>query len=96
MARKGWGEISIAEVEGVEALRRLYESLQGQILEIFESMNAYRDSAQNELHRTLNEQPELFNETVKQYRDNLFLEIQELEDAIAGIEAELETLVRGT
>lgn len=91
LARNGWGDIVIGEIEGSDALERLYESLQGQILELIDAIDAFRQSAEYELHGTITEQPELFEHVVEQYRSTLRQETQELEEVLSKVETELES-----
>lgn len=93
MARKGWGHIIFTEVKNTEALRSLYESLQAQIIEILAALDAFRDTPQHELHRTLKAKPELFDITVKKYLESLTTEIQELKVALIDLETELQKLL---
>ena len=92
LARKGWGNLAAPEGDDAVTLKRLYQSLQGKILELIDAMTAYRESVEFELHATVNDQPEKFDAIVTQYRDLLTQEIETLTASISKIEAELTRL----
>jgi hypothetical protein len=56
---------------------------------LIEAIDAFRQSAEYELHVTLTKRPELFELIVDQYRHTLQQEIQELEEELAKVEREL-------
>lgn len=92
IAQQGWGELSLHDLVSVDSLGRLYEALQGRILELIELLEALRLSPEHELHETLLQHPTLFDTIVGQYRSDLSSEIEKLETEIAKVEAELEML----
>jgi len=92
LARQGWGSLQSEEIEGVEALERLHESLQVQILELIEALEALRQSPEWELHNTVGGQPENFYTIVEQFQSDVHREINELESELEKVESELRML----
>ncbi len=92
LARQGLPNIVIAESQNIEALERLYDTLQGQILELIEALDALRQSPAYELYCLLNDDPVAFEEVTERHRKALRSEIDALQAEIREVEAELSDL----
>lgn len=89
---QGWGEFVLAKNEGIEALERLYESLQGMILELIEAIEIFHQSPEFELYNAIKEEPALFDSTMEQYRSEILKEVADLEQELSKVEADINML----
>ncbi len=69
-------------------LRRLWESIEQEIIRVMEARHALKESPDYELHRLTTQTPAFFDETVKRH-------VESLEKEVAVLEREAEELARG-
>jgi DNA polymerase-3 subunit epsilon len=92
IARQGWGSVDLEDSEQLDTLTHLYESLQGQIIELLGALDTLQHSAEYELHQLASEQPDLLARVAKQQSLALEEESKVLEAELKQIEKELEAL----
>jgi DNA polymerase-3 subunit epsilon len=92
VARQGWGALSLDENEDLTALVRLYDFLQGQILELIGSLDDLKASPEFEWHQSLQETPDQFDAVVAELRAALEQEIATLDARLAQIERDIAQL----
>ena len=81
--QQGWASVSLDPEHGLMELRSLYEHLQARILEMIETLDEVRASAEFEIFREVEKDEEVIERTVATQR-------KELEREIAGLNAEAE------
>ena len=81
--KQGWASVSLDGERGLLELRSLYEHLQARILEMIESLDELRISAEMEIFREVEQDEEVIDRIAAAQRE-------ELEREIAGLEAEAE------
>lgn len=89
LLRQGMASLDFADDDEVPRLRRLYESLQAQILETIKSMNAFPRSAEYELYVSSTQNPNWLQETAQAYEKTLLSEIARFEQEAAELSAEI-------
>lgn len=92
ITRQGWCRVDLEDSAQLHTLTHLYESLQGQIIELLGALDALRLSAEYELHQLASEQPDLLTQVAKQQSLTLEEETKMLEAELEQIERELEAL----
>jgi hypothetical protein len=85
--RQGWAALDFGEEREIAQLRRLWESIELEIIRVLEAMNALKESPDYELHRLTMQAPAFFDETVRRH-------VQCLEKEIAVLEVEAAELAR--
>jgi DNA polymerase-3 subunit epsilon len=81
--RQGWASVSLDGERGLKELRSLYEHLQARILEMIETLDELRASAEMEIYREVEQDDKVIDRIAAAQRE-------ELEREIAGLQAEAE------
>ena len=76
--RQGWASLDFREEEQVARLRKLWESLELEILSVLEATNRLRESAEWELYELTAKQPEMLESVVTKQTALLEKEISRL------------------
>lgn len=92
----GRGSLDFDDSNQLNTLRRLYEGLQTQILELIENLDELRGSGEYELCRLNNLRPGFISEVADQSTREIEEEIAELESEAARLTEEIETLTGTT
>ena len=87
--RQGWTNLDFRDEEHVAKLRKLWESLEAEILGILEATNQLRESPDFELQGLIAREPALFDRIVAQHTERL-------EAEAAKLRAEAEALAKET
>lgn len=66
MARQGWGFVAFDDNDSVDQLKHLYETLEGEIISILESIEALHGSNDFELYQLVSAQPEFLEQLVSE------------------------------
>ncbi len=90
--RQGWASLDFADTEQIAQLRRLWESIELEIVRVLEALNALRESPDYELHRLTTRSPAFFDETVGRHIETLEKEIGGLEIQAGELEREIAEL----
>ena len=90
--RQGWAALDFGEEREIAELRRLWESIELEIVRVLEAGNALRESPDYELHRLTTQTPAFFDETVKRHVESLEKELGLLESEAEGLAREIEEL----
>ena len=91
--QQGWASVSLDGDHGLKELRSLYEHLQARILEMIETLDELRASAEFEVFRAAEEDPAVIDQVVEAQRVELEDEIAELETEAERVETEIVELV---
>jgi hypothetical protein len=83
---------SLGEEREIAQLRRLWESVEMEIVRVLEAGNALRESPDYELHRLTTQTPAFFDETVKRHVASLEKEIAVMESEATELAKEIEEL----
>ena len=78
---------SLGEEREIAQLRRLWQSIELEIIRVLEAMNALKESPDYELHRLTTQTPAFFDETVRR-------QVEGLEKELAVLESEADELAR--
>ena len=81
--KQGWASVSLDGERGLKELRSLYEHLQARILEMIETLDDLRASAEMEIFREVEQDEKVIDRITAAQRE-------ELEQEIAGLKAEAE------
>ena len=81
--QQGWASVSLDPEHGLIELRALYEHLQARILEMIETLDDLRASAEMEIFREVEQDENVINRIAVSQRE-------ELEQEIVGLKAEAE------
>ena len=81
--KQGWASVSLDADRGLMELRSLYQHLQARILEMIESLDELRASAEMEIFREVEKDDEVIGRIVAAQRE-------ELEREIGGLKMEAE------
>lgn len=92
IARQGWSGIELCDGDGLDKLQHLYETLQAQILNALERLDALHDSPECELHQLVTELPGLLNEVAAKQRETLEQEITNLHTELERVDSEIGAL----
>ena len=76
--QQGWASVSLDPEHGLMELRALYEHLQTRILEMIETLDEVRASAEFEIFREVEKDEQVIERTVAVQREELEQEIAEL------------------
>jgi DNA polymerase-3 subunit epsilon len=90
--RQGWTSLDFSEDVALTKLRRLYETLQLEIITVLESLNQLRESPDYELCQLSEKQPSLLNQLAAEREKLLEQEIAELETQASRLAKEIEEL----
>lgn len=90
--RQGWAALDFAEEREIAQLRRLWESLELEIVRVLEAGNALKESPDYELHRLTTRPPAFFDETVRRHVEGLEKELAALESEAEKLAKEIEEL----
>ena len=85
--RQGWAALDFGEERELALLRRLWESIELEIIRVLEAINHLKESPDYELHRLTTRNPAFFDETVRR-------QVVSLEKELAVQEREAEELAR--
>ena len=85
--RQGWAALDFGEEREIAHLRRLWESIELEIIRVLEAGHALKESPDYEMHRLTTQTPALFDETVQRH-------VESLEKEVAALESEAEELAR--
>ena len=85
--RQGWAALDFGEEREIAQLRRLWESIELEIIRVLEAGNALKESPDYELHRLTTQTPAFFDETVRR-------QVEGLEKELAALESEAEELAK--
>jgi DNA polymerase III epsilon subunit-like protein len=92
IARQGWGRINIAYEDRPEDLRKLYDSLEIEIVERIEALEQLRQSPDYELMKQCRNRPQLIAEIAEHQKTTLAAEIAQLEAEAEALFEEIQTL----
>jgi hypothetical protein len=81
--KQGWANVSLDAEHGLKELRALYEHLQSRILEMIETLDGLRSSAEMEIFREVERDENVIDRIAAAQRE-------ELEQEIATLQAEAE------
>ena len=90
--RQGWAALDFREEDQIAQLRRLWESIELEIIRVLEAVNALRESPDFELLTLTERTPEFFDETVGLHIESLEEELARLNAEADGLAGELEEL----
>ena len=90
--RQGWGSLDFSDVAEVENLRRLYDTLQIEIVSIMDSLNELCESSDFALHQLSAQQPSLLEEVAAEQAKAIDAEITQLEAKAARLAVEIKEL----
>lgn len=88
--RQGWTNLDFADERQIGQLRKLWESLQREILAVIEATNQLRESAEYELHTLVAEKPELLETVIGKQIAQLEAEIARMKEEEVKLEREIE------
>lgn len=92
-ARKiGAGLIDLSDEAELGNLKRLYESIQAQILEMLEALDELRSDPKYELSQLSARRPDYLNEVAEEYRSQIEKECDDLEKEAANLSEQIEEL----
>jgi DNA polymerase-3 subunit epsilon len=96
-ARKlGAGLIDLSDEAELGKLRRLYESIQSQILEMLEALDELRSDPKYELAQLSARRPDYLNEVAEEYRADIEKECESLEREAEELASQIEELTGST
>jgi hypothetical protein len=90
--RQGWAALDFGEERELAQLRRLWESIELEIIRVLEAINQLKESPDYELHRLTTQSPTFFDETVRRHAENLEKEIASLKTEAGALAREIEEL----
>jgi len=90
--RQGWAALDFGEERELAQLRRLWESIELEIIRVLEAGNTLKESPDYELHRLTTQNPVFFDETVRRHVESLAKEAAALESKAEELAAEIEEL----
>ena len=90
--RQGWAAFDFGEEWEIAQLRRLWESIELEIIRVLEAINELKESPDNELHRLMTQTPAFFDDTVRRHVESLEKELALLESEAAELAKEIEEL----
>lgn len=92
MARQGWGFVAFDDNDSVDQLKHLYETLEGEIISILESIEALHGSNDFELYQLVSAQPEFLEQLVNEQSQEIEAENAALTAELARLEDEITEL----
>ena len=90
--RQGWAALGFGEERELAQLRRLWESIELEIIRVLEAGHALKESPDYELHRLTTQTPAFFDETVRRQVEGLEKELAVLESEAKELAKEIEEL----
>ena len=90
--RQGWARLDFGEEEQLARLRKLWESLELEILSVIEATHRLRESPDFELHELTAQRPEMLDGVVTKQIAGLEVEIGKLKDAAERLAREIAEL----
>jgi len=93
--KQGWASVSLDGERGLKELRSLYEHLQARILEMIETLDDLRTSAEMEIYREVEQDEKVIDRIAAAQREELEQEIAGLQAEARAREEEIEELVGG-
>ena len=90
--RQGWTSLDFNDIAEVENLRRLYDTLQIEIVSIMDSLNELCESSDFALHQLSAQKPALLEEVAAEQAKAIDAEITQLEAEAARLEVEIKEL----
>ena len=90
--RIGAGSIDLSDESELNKLKRLYEGLQAQILEMLEALDELRSDPKYELTQLSSRRPNYLEEIADQHREEIQNECESLEVEAAKLAAEIDEL----
>jgi hypothetical protein len=90
--RQGWASLDFSDVAEAENLRRLYDTLQIEIVSIMDSLNELCESSDFALHQLSAQQPSLLEEVAAEQAKAIDAEIAQLEAEAARLAVEIKEL----
>ena len=90
--KQGWVSVSLVDGRGLKELRSLYEYLQARILEIIETLDEVRASAEMEIFREVEQDEKVIDQIAAAQRTELEQEISALQDEADRVEEEARQL----
>jgi hypothetical protein len=91
--KQGWASVSLDGGRGLVELRSLYEHLQARILEMIETLDELRASAEMEIFREVEQDENVIDRIAAAQREELEREIGKLQEEARTKEKEIEELV---
>ena len=93
--RQGWTSLDFSDAVELKQLRRLYETLQLEIITVIESLNRLRESPEYELCQLSDQKPEVLDELAAERARLLEKESGELEAEASRLAEEIKELNDG-
>ena len=90
--RQGWAALDFGEERELAQLRRLWESIELEIIRVQEAGNALKESPDYEMHRLTTQTPAFFDATVRRHVEGLEKEVALLEREAEEMANEIEEL----
>ena len=90
--RQGWAALDFGEEREIAQLRRLWESIELEIIRVLEAGHALKESPDYELHRLTTQTPAFFDETVRRHVESLEKEAAVMENEATQLAKEIEEL----
>ena len=87
-----WAALDFGEEREIAQLRRLWESIELEIIRVLEAGHALKESPDYELHRLTTQTPAFFDETARRQVAGLEKEVTVLERQAAELAKEIEEL----
>ena len=88
----GAGLIDLSDEAELGNLKRLYESIQAQILEMLEALDELRSDPKYELSQLSARRPDYLNEVAEEYRSQIEKECDDREREAANLSEQIEEL----
>jgi hypothetical protein len=83
--RHGWTAIDLGDMDEVEQLQKLFNSLEAEIIAVIEATDALKESPDYELYQITEQKPEVFERVVEQ-------QIAGITEELIGLKTEAERL----
>ena len=88
-----WAALDFGEERELAQLRRLWESIELEIIRVLEAGHALKESPDYELHRLTTQTPAFFDETVRRHVAGLEKELARLQAQAEELAKEIEELM---
>lgn len=93
--RQGWASLDFGDVLELKYLRRLYDTLQLEIVSTMDALNELYESRDYTLHRLSAEQPSLLEDVAKDQANTIEAEIAQLKEKAKRLDEEINELTGG-
>ncbi len=90
--RQGWTALDFQEERQIAKLRRLWESIELEIIHVLEAINQLKESPDYELHRLASQTPTFFDKTVQSHLKGLEQELELLQTEAEELADEIKEL----